>query len=156
MNIKEAGFAYEEVKRFNRYAGQLENVSKDSIALQLDLIQEEYLETVEAFDNEDPVELLDGAVDMFVVVSGLLQKLEASGYDVATAVEKVVANNNTKFVVGSILNSTFAKQNGYTTTYQKFGGITVGSYRDTNGKLKKPPGFESVVLSDCAPLEFFV
>lgn len=153
MTQKQAGKAYTEVRKFNRYAGQLKNVSKGSIALQLDLIQEEYLESVEAFDTQDTVGLLDGAIDMFVVVSGLLHKLEASGYDVGEAMKRVTNNNLTKFVES--LDISFACQNNYKCVIEDFDGVPVKSYRDINGKLRKGPDYVSVEIEDCAPKEFF-
>ena len=48
--------------------------------------------------KECEVELLDGAVDVFVVVSGLLQKLQHFGFDVEKALLRVPENNMSKFL----------------------------------------------------------
>lgn len=154
MNQKQAGKAYSEVKKFNEIAGQLDVVTEESIALQLDLIQEEYLETVEAFDGKNNVELLDGAIDMFVVVSGLLQKLEASGYNVAEAMKRVTDNNLSKFpawqdMKGIPLPSDFSGANGWTHYLNE--EYLVWVIRDGNGKIRKPEGFQSVELHGLTP-----
>ncbi len=155
MNQKQVGKAYTAIRKFNSIAGQLDNVTKASIALQLDLVQEEYIETVEAFDAEDPVELLDGAIDMFVVVSGLLQKLDAVGYDVATAMKRVTDNNLSKYP--SADNPTIPVpvewNSEWSLTHNTEYGVLV--WRDGNGKIRKPHGFQSVEIVDCAPKEFF-
>jgi len=151
VNQKAIGKAYADVYKFNNIAGQFENVTESSIALQLDLIQEEYLETVEAFDNKDGVELLDGAIDMFVVVSGLLQKLHASGYNVVGAMKRVTDNNLSKFPDAS--NPTIPVPvewtEGWTINHNEQYNVIV--WKDANGKIRKPHGFESVNIEDCVP-----
>lgn len=146
MKQKSVGQAYGSVLKFNEIASQLNNPNKDSIALQLDLIQEEYLEGVEAYDKEDRVELLDSAVDMWVVVSGLLQKLEVMGYDVEEALKRVTDNNLTKFAdMGQL-----TVQEGFTQTYNKKHKMYV--LKDSNGKVRKYPWYKPVNLSDLVPV----
>lgn len=138
--------AYQDIKKFNDIAENLINVDSESIALQLDLIQEEYIETVDAFDAGNNEGILDGAIDMFVVVSGLLQKLEAQGYDVAEAIKRVCDNNSQKFPsldVGCAYNKEFELS-----INEKYNVYVI---RDKNGKIRKPEGFVSVDLSDCVP-----
>lgn len=162
-NIEES---YNQIKMFNDLAGQLESPSNESIALQLDLIQEEYLEGVEAFDNDDKIELLDAACDMYVVVSGLLQKLEAQGYDVDKALKLVCENNMSKFTAPPDME--YACANEYALCYTERPELSEGYslseikdmpkyqfwyYTDGNGKLRKPPGFKPVDISDCVPKE---
>ena len=150
MRQKSVGQAYGSVSKFNDIAGQLNKPDKDSIALQLDLIQEEYLETVEAFDEDDKVEILDGALDMFVVVCGLLQKLEAQGYNVEEALKRVCENNLSKFP-STEGNKTNTWNPEYTPTFNKKYNVLV--LRDSKGKVRKPEGFKSVDISDCVPKE---
>jgi hypothetical protein len=149
MNQKQLGKAYTAIRKFNDIAGQLENVTKDSIALQLDLIQEEYLETVDEYDLENPVGILDGAIDMFVVVSGLLLKLDASGYDVATAMKRITDNNLSKYP--SAVNPTIPVpvewNSEWTLTHNKEHEVLV--WRDGNNKIRKPHGFRPVEIGDC-------
>ena len=143
MNIEEA---YKSVKDFNAIAGNLTDVDDLSIALQLDLIQEEYIEGVEAFDAGDKVELLDAAVDMWIVVSGLLHKLESQGYDTAKAIQKVTDNNMSKYIK-AIEKSIWPTE--YKSMYNKEYGVIV--LRNKDNKIMKPPGFKPVDLSDCVP-----
>ena len=132
---------YNDVKIFNELAGSLENVNKSSIALQLDLIQEEFLETVQAFDEKDPVEFVDGVADMFVVLSGLMQKLEALGVDVEAAFERVNNNNLSKFS-----DSVLQQPPKTTATFNKRWEKWVFKNNQT-GKIMKPLDFSPVDLS---------
>ena len=76
--------AFDSVFEFNDISKQFDKDPVAAVDLQIDLIFEELTETISAMDaglselhNKDlkecEVELLDGAVDVFVVVSGLLQ-----------------------------------------------------------------------------------
>jgi len=108
--------AYKNVFLFNSIAGNMDNVTPESIDNQMSFIFEELTEGIDAvergltprcewttFDDEnldeyDPeVELLDSACDLFVTVAGLMQKLEVCGFDVAGALKKVNENNLQKF-----------------------------------------------------------
>lgn len=149
MRQKSVGQAFGSVLKFNDIAGQLSNPDKGSIALQLDLIQEEYLEGVEAFDNEDRVELLDAAIDMWVVVSGLLQKLEAMGYNVEEALKRVTDNNLTKFPSYEG-NKTNIWPPEYQAMFNDKHKVIV--LKNSNGKVVKPSGYKSVNLSDLVPV----
>lgn len=131
---------YNQVKKFNAVAGQFENVTTQSLALQMDLIQEEYLELVQAFDDKDDAEYLDATADLFVTVAGLMQKLDAAGFKVAEAITRVNENNLSKF------NSTgnFQPPNTnaiYNKQYDSYSFIN----KDT-GKIMKPTNFLSVDL----------
>ena len=133
---------YEQVKIFNELAGNLDNVDKASIALQLDIAQEEYIETVDAFDAKNPIELLDGYIDQIVVGFGGLQKLEALGVDVETAFERVNNNNLSKFS-----DSVLQQPPNTTATFNKRWEKWV--FKDSlTGKVKKPLDFAPVDLSD--------
>jgi len=170
--------AYKNVKLFNKIAGNLDNVTPESIDNQMSFVFEELTEGISAvergltprnewttFDDEnleeyDPdVELLDAACDMFVTVAGLMQKLEATGFDVSGALKKVNENNLQKFppieytithnpeqgrVVAKAKHDT---QPPNTTKYSddRFG---VWVFKDVaTGKIKKPTNFVPVNLS---------
>jgi len=133
---------YEQVKIFNELAGNLDNVDKASIALQLDIAQEEYIETVDAFDAKNPIELLDGYIDQIVVGFGGLQKLEALGVDVETAFERVNNNNLSKFS-----DSVLQQPPKTTATFNKRWEKWVFKNNQT-GKIMKPLDFSPVDLSD--------
>lgn len=137
--------AYSDVRLFNSLAGNLEKVTDESIDNQLSFIFEEFTETVDALEVGDRVELLDGACDLFVTVAGLLQKLEAQGYDVATALDRVNENNLSKFPK-SILPEDAQKHNvTFNEEYNRY------VLKGENGKVKKPVDFCGVYLTDLIP-----
>jgi hypothetical protein len=148
MKQKSIGQAFASVLKFNSIASQLDKPDNNSIALQLDLIQEEYLETVEAFDNNDKVEILDGTLDMFVVVCGLMQKLEAQGYNVEEALKRVCENNVSKFPSYEG-NKTNIWPPEYQVLFNEKHKVIV--LKNKAGKTVKPPGFKPVDISDCVP-----
>ena len=138
---------YNEIMIFNTIGGQLDKISIDSVTLQMDLIQEEYLELVEAFDNRDDIEYLDATCDLFVTVAGLMQKLEAAGFDVAGALAKVNANNLSKFPDYDVRGSHLLYQPN-NTAINVNEQYSVVVYKDVEtGKIKKPTNFVPVDLS---------
>lgn len=150
MKQKAVGQAYGSIYKFNDISGNLTNPDKEAIALQLDLIQEEYIETVEAFDEDNQVEILDGACDMFVVVCGLLQKLEAQGYNVEEALARICENNMSKFP-----SITGNKENVWPPEFQSMFNkkYQVLVLKNKYGKIMKPTGFKPMDISDCVPGE---
>ena len=150
LTQKSVGVSFTEIKKFNEIGGSLQNITKASIALQLDLIQEEYLETVQAFDDENMEELVDGCLDMFVVVSGMMQKLEAFGVDVEACLEAICENNLSKYIaVGTALHY----DPEFTKTLNEKHQVYV--LRDKNLKIRKPSNFKPVDLYGLVPKEFF-
>lgn len=131
---------YNQVKKFNSVAKNLDNVTPESISNQLSFIFEELVETIDALEAGDDGELLDGCADLFVTVMGLMQKLDAAGFDVGQAIARVNENNLSKF------NSTgnFQPPNTnavYNRQYDLY------SFLDKNtGKIMKPTNFLSVDL----------
>lgn len=152
MNItqKTIGTNYTQTKKFNEIGGSLDVVTKDSIALQLDLIQEEYLEAVEAFDYNNPEEFADAAADLLVVVFGMIQKLEVAGYDMEAVLERVCDNNLSKYIP---INTTIHYDPEFTKTLNEKHQVFV--LRDKNGKIRKPTGFTAVNLYGLVPKTFF-
>lgn len=138
--------AYNEVGEFNDIAGNLTNVSLESIDAQLSFIFEELTETIDGLEQGNMVELLDGACDLFVTVGGLMQKLEAMGFNVAHALGRVNANNLSKFPkVGEL----YRKPEGTVATLnEKYGRVVL---KNSVGKVCKPAAFTSVDLSDLVP-----
>ena len=135
--------AFEQVRKFNEIAGVFEKVDEESINLQLSLCFEELEETITAFEKGDAVELLDGAVDIFVTGCGLLLKLDAMGFNVQEALVRVNANNLSKFVpVGEYLNYSHDLTPTVNEKYQ----VTV--LHDASGKIRKPNTFVPVDLTD--------
>lgn len=159
--------AFDNVFKFNDVAMQFDQPKLSGINLQLDLIWEEFaMETLPAFEkgcnavedrlgsveeNRYAKELLDGAVDTFVVVAGLLQKLQHHGMDVNRALLRVTENNLEKFTKKA--EYIWAEKQGYEVVWNE--QHSVFSYRDANGKLRKSPEYKSVELTDLIPSSFF-
>ena len=159
--------AFDQVYQFNDMAGQFDTDPIDGVNLQLDLIFEEFCdETIKAFErgcnaiacykdkqeaSKQAVNLLDGVCDTFVVVAGLMQKLQNAGFDVEQALLRVTDNNLSKFTTKADYN--WASQQGYEVnydeTYYRF------SYRNASGKLVKPFDYKSVYLEDLSNPDFF-
>lgn len=141
--------AYSSVEKFNEIAGSLQDVDSSKIDLQLSLIFEEFSETIESFEKQNSIKLIDGAADLFVTVSGLLQQLSAAGFDIDKAVEKVCENNLSKFPE----NGTAIRFDGeFTSTLNEKHQVYV--IKDKTGKIRKPGDFIPVDLSDCVPENF--
>ena len=138
---------YNSVKRFNEIAGNLNDVDNESIAAQMDFLQEEYLELVDAFDADNKVEILDAVCDLRVVLDGLVQKLEAQGYNVEDAMTAVCENNLSKFK-SRVSNSDI---DSYEVSFNSKHKVFV--LKDDNNKIRKPDSYESVDLTMFVPKE---
>jgi hypothetical protein len=156
--------AYKNVKLFNQIASNLDNVTPDSVNCQLSFIFEELSETIEAVergiypegryddDNKDPdynpeIEMIDGCCDLFVTVAGLMQKLEACGFDVSGALKKVNENNLQKYVPYDVRKDVmeFAPV-GTFPIIDDVHNVIIFKDKET-GKIKKPTNFVPVNLS---------
>jgi hypothetical protein len=163
MSILES---YNKTKQFNTLCGSL---AKADVVLQLRLMLEELAETAIAVKHKiewhckfdelqvvpsmsiytdwDLVELIDGACDMKVISDGLLQILEAKGFDVSKALLKVGDNNLSKFPTTEPNMADYNPR--WTKTYNEKFGVWV--LKDENGKVRKPHDYVPVDLSDCIP-----
>jgi hypothetical protein len=124
----------------------LDNPTYDTVDLYNSLAFEELTESIDGLETGNKEEIIDGAVDEFVIVCGKLQILEAMGYDVAEAIKRVCDNNLSKFPsldAGCAYNKEFELS-----VNEKYNVYVI---RDKNGKIRKPEGFVSVDLSDCVP-----
>lgn len=151
MNIQER---YEEVKIFNKIAGNLDNVTVDSLEAQMKVVVEEVKELQDAFDSQNATELLDGACDAFVTLSGLMQKMEIAGFKVDKALQRVNENNMEKYpteMLSADLNAYSEK--GWDVIYNNEFDCYV--LKDKNGKIRKPIDFQSVDIMDFLPEDFF-
>ena len=142
--------AYREVEKFNKIAGNLDSVTPESVSNQLSYVFEELTETIDALENGDAVELLDGYCDLLVTVHGLGQKLQAAGFDTQEAEKRVNANNMSKYIP---TNETIHYDPSFTKTLNEEYNVYV--LRDSNMKVRKPSNFQSVDLSDLVPEGFF-
>ena len=146
----------EDNYKFNILAGKDKLVSLQDLKEQLALVQEEVQEIADGLDSNNPVEVLDGLVDVYVVLDGLKQKLENLGFDIPEASYRVAGNNLTKFPI-SKENAEETKQ-----MYLDKGMDVIVEYnpvferwvvKDQQGKVRKPIGFKSVELDDLVPSE---
>lgn len=152
MNKNYIAEAYESVHTFNDIAGNLNDVTYDSIDNQLSFIFEELTETIDAMETKNRVELLDGACDLYVTVAGLMQKLEAKGYDVARALQRVNQNNLDKFPKVMCSGQwMYVKENQFTPIFNDKHECFV--LKDKDGKIRKPVGFKAVNLKDLVGAE---
>lgn len=158
--------AFDSVYKFNDISKQFEGDKRAGVDLSIDLIFEELVETISAMDegmsdypNSDKldaeIELLDGAADVFVVVMGLLQKLQNVGFDVEKALIRVCENNLSKFPKSIPPNDfNWYEQQKWTPVYNdKYSCFVL---KDENGKTKKPIDFVPVTLADLVPKDFFL
>lgn len=142
----------------NEISGQHTKLTKKDFKNQLDIIQSEFQELKDAINDEDNLEILDGAVDLLVTTLGMIRKLKEAGFNVDRAMEKVGMNNLTKFPTsltvvddsvkmyadkGVTIRSVFSHQ------YDRW------ALMDEGDKYKKPVGFKDVDLSDCLPEKGF-
>ncbi len=150
--------AYEQVRKFNLIAGNLvpanHEKALDGLINQLEFIQSELDEAVDGFHMQDSVELVDGACDLFVTVSGFMQKLEACGVNIEKALARVVDNNNAKFP------STFDHKNNpdlqpdnTAVVFTDYGHVVYK--REFDGKVQKPTNFVPVDITSCVPNDIF-
>ena len=95
-----------DVEKFMRAGDQLisKELSIDSkeADLYVNLITEEYKETIEAFENKDIVELADGLIDMVWVIMGMCN---SCGINFEEVWQEVKASNMSKFVDGKAIKN---------------------------------------------------
>ena len=142
---------------FNKVAGKDNLFDKQSIQEQVNLIKEEVDETQEGLDNNDLMELADGAIDVLVTTLGLIQKLEALGIDMNKAASIIAENNLSKFTKDyQVVESTIQHYNEKgETVYPVFYNPEklYAIERLSDNKVMKPVGFVSADISSCIPVK---
>lgn len=142
----------------NEISGQHTKLSQEDFRNQMEIIRSEFQETVDAIEEKNNVELLDGAVDLLVTVFGLIRKLDEAGFDTARAMQKVGMNNLTKFPTSLTVVDDSVKMYAdkgvsirpvFSHHYDRWALL------DEGDKYKKPVGFKDVDLSDCLPVKEF-
>ena len=78
----------------------------DQQKLYMNLITEEYKETLEAFQNNDLVEVADGLADMVWVIMGMCS---SCGIEFNKVWEEVRSSNMSKFVNGKAIKNNLGK-----------------------------------------------
>lgn len=132
--------AYNDVKLFNKLAGNLDNVTLDSIDAQLSFCFEELSEAIESFEKGEMSNFVKEVMDMFVVTAGMMQKLQASGVNIEAAIKEVNENNLTKFPK-SLSEQAIkgADKDGFQITYNE--QYSRWMIKDAIGKVRKPADF---------------
>lgn len=150
--LKVIGGSAFDIYQFNMAAGNLENVGVDSVDNQASFIFEELTEMIDGIEGKNPKEVLDGAVDTFVTAVGQLLKLEAAGFDVASAMTRIDKNNLSKFIRVKEVADSYRLR--YDVVFHEETGFYVLKDKVT-GKIKKPDTFQSVSLADLVNAKFF-
>ena len=78
----------------------------DQASLYMNLITEEYQETLSAFENSDLIEVADGLADMVWVIMGMCN---SCGIDFDSVWEEVQASNMSKFPDGKAIKNEYGK-----------------------------------------------
>ena len=144
-----------DVYAFNEIAGKDKEATHLDLCKQFSLIVEELKETSDGLNTNNPVEVLDGVVDVLVTGLGLLQKLEALGFNTQKALYKTAANNLSKYPnrehIAILTSQKFEAGNvNISVTYNSDYDLFV--IKDEQDKVRKPLNFVSNDLEDCVPM----
>tara|TARA_B100001027_G_scaffold20701_1_gene12224 strand:+ start:110 stop:484 length:375 start_codon:yes stop_codon:yes gene_type:complete len=82
------------------------SLEDDQASLYMDLITEEYQETLSAFENSDLIEVADGLADMVWVIMGMCN---SCGIDFDSVWKEVKASNMSKFPDGKAIKNEHGK-----------------------------------------------
>lgn len=155
---------YNQIIDWNKKAGvkdhEFGTIDWDSaVTLQTALLLEETQETVDAIKYGDMTELLDGAVDVFVILSKLLDMLEKAGFDIEGGIQQIIDNNQNK-IFNSFYEACEAKEKleqrddkEYYIETSVLNNISFYTVRRQDGKIAKPVGFVAVELDEFLPKE---
>lgn len=155
---------YNQIIDWNKKAGvkdhEFGTIDWDSaVILQTVLLLEETQETVDAIKYGDMTELLDGAVDVFVILSKLLDMLEKAGFDVEGGIQQIIDNNQNK-IFNSFYEACEAKEKleerddkEYYIETSVLNNLSFYTVRRQDGKIAKPVGFVAVELDKFIPKE---
>lgn len=132
-----------------------------AVELQSKLLVEEANETISAITHGHMIELLDGAVDTFVILSKLFDMLEKAGFDVEGAIQQIIDNNQKK-VFNSFYEACDAKEKlearddkEYYVETATLNGLAFYTVRREDGKIAKPVDFVAVELNEFVPKESY-
>ena len=82
------------------------NLNNEQTQLYMNLIKEEFEETMKAFDEEDLIEVADGLADMVWVIMGMCNSV---GIDFDKIWAEVKSSNMSKFVDGKFIKNDSGK-----------------------------------------------
>lgn len=153
---------YNDIYEFNDICKSFDqSLVKEKIKLYVDLVKEETKELSDAYDENDPKELLDGCVDVLVTAFGLLQVLNAAGMNTSKALQDTAENNLSKFPsFADIGNKEYCELVEDTRALYEQKGVTVDYNPSSNderlvftnavtGKVLKPHNYKPNDLSSC-------
>jgi hypothetical protein len=143
---------YESVCKFNNLAGNKN--THEAFKAQMKCLKEEVQETEDALLRNDPVKILDGAVDTIYVAMGMLQKLQELGVDVNGALRQVAEDNLTKFpsnMLDAVKTVEFYASQGINTGIESVLEYSRYVIKDENRKVRKPFNFKATELSEYVP-----
>lgn len=155
---------YNQIVDWNKKAGvkdhEFGTIDWDSaVTLQTALLLEETQETVDAIKYGNMTELLDGAVDTFVILSKLFDMLEKAGFDVEGGIQQIIDNNQNK-IFNSFYEACEAKEKleerddkEYYIETSVLNNLSFYTVRRQDGKIAKPVGFVAVELDKFIPKE---
>ncbi len=144
-----------DVYAFNEIAGKDKAATHLDLCKQFSLITEELKELADGLSTNNPVEVLDGVVDVPVTGLGLLQKLEALGFNSQKALYDTAANNLSKYPTDESVAIESAKTleaKGETVNVTYNSAYDMFVIKDLQDKVRKPFNFVSNDLSSCIPM----
>ncbi len=156
---------YNQILDWNKKAGVKDHEIgtlywDNAVLLQSKLLVEEASETLEAIKYGNLIELLDGAVDTFVILSKLFDMLEKAGFDVEGGIQQIIDNNQKK-IFNSFYEACDAKEKleerddkEYTIETATLNNLCYYTVRREDGKIAKPVDFVAVELNEFVPKEF--
>jgi hypothetical protein len=144
-----------DVYAFNEIADKHKAATHLDLCKQFSLITEELKELADGLSTNNPVEVLDGVVDVLVTGLGLLQKLEALGFNTQKALHDTAVNNLSKYPmqesIAVLTAQKFEADNvNVSVTYNSAYDLFV--IKDDQDKVRKPINFVSNALDDCVPM----
>lgn len=83
----------DDLKMQTKFGMNKEKLTKDQLSFRMDLLNEEFYETNDAFESNRPEEFVDGLIDIIVIAVGTLS---LSGVDVQKAWDEVHRANMAK------------------------------------------------------------
>lgn len=173
--------AFDDVVDFNAKAGNsLDNVTYDDLFNQTKITLEECNELMvaagtftalrdgkitleqvyevtgkQSYDAE--LEILDGLCDVLVTALQAVAQLEALGFNVADAFDRVMTNNNTKIfddhqeATQAAIKLQEHLKEPISLQEETYEGVKYWTMRDVNNKIRKPVDFVGVDLQEYLP-----
>lgn len=151
MNINDC---IDQVVIFNEIAGNLDNITHESLIAQAKVVAEEGNELLEAVAEGNPNEILKEAIDVLVTIHGFVKMLEEQGYDIVGAWSEVNTNNLSKFPTDEkVACDTVDKfsDEGIFCTVEENKDYNVFVIKDENSKVRKPFGYKKCSVASYTP-----